>query len=49
MLIDRDDLYMQQDAILVDVEDFTKYNSSISILFCRLKVRLGFESICFLS
>ena len=24
MLIDRDDLYMQQDAILVDVEDFTK-------------------------
>ena len=24
MLIDRDDLYMQQDALLVDIEDITK-------------------------
>lgn len=30
MLIDRDDLYMQQDAILVDVEDFTKRIQEIS-------------------
>ena len=27
MLIDRDDYYMQQDAMLVEIEDITKYIS----------------------